>query len=42
MKTIFAFFGGMVFLLSVLGAVGIGNFVLIYSADKVTCTKETE
>lgn len=39
MKTIFAFFGAVVFALSVLGAFGVGNFVLIYSADKVSCEK---
>jgi len=39
MKTILACFGGFVLTLSILGAFNIGNFVLMYSPNKITCTK---
>ena len=39
MKTIFAWTGAFVLALSVLGALGVGNFVLMYSPDKIACTK---
>ena len=42
MKTVLAFIGGYVLLLFVLGSFNIGNFVLMYSPDKITCTKENE
>lgn len=42
MKTVLAFGGAFVLLLSLLGAFGIGNFVMIYSPDKISCTKEKE
>lgn len=42
MKTIFAWIGGFVWFLAVLGMFNIGNFVLMYSPDKITCTKENE
>ena len=42
MKTILAIFGGFVLALSILGSVGVGNFVLIYSPDKITCEKESK
>ena len=40
MKTMLAIFGGFVIVLSILGTIGIGNFVLIYGPDKITCTKD--
>lgn len=40
MKTLLAWIGGFVLFLSILGAFDIGNFVLMYSADKINCTKE--
>jgi len=40
MKTVLAFIGGFVLFLSVLGMFNIGNFVMIYSPDKINCTKE--
>jgi hypothetical protein len=39
MKTIFAWFGAFVLFLSLLGIFNIGNFVMMYSMDKITCTK---
>lgn len=39
MKTMLAIVGGFVILLSVLGTIGIGNFVLMYSPEVITCTK---
>ena len=42
MKTVLAFIGGYILLLFVLGMFNIGNFVLMYSPDKITCTKENE
>jgi hypothetical protein len=40
MKTLLAILGGFVLFLTVLGLLGVGNFVLMYSPDKITCTKE--
>lgn len=40
MKTFLAFIGGLTVLLGLLGTFGVGNFVYIYSVDKITCTKE--
>jgi hypothetical protein len=42
MKTILAFIGGFTLFLSILGMLDIGNFVMMYSPDKITCTKESE
>ena len=42
MRLIFAFIGAFVLLLAVLGTFGIGNFVLIYGPDKITCTKDAK
>jgi hypothetical protein len=42
MKTIFACAGAFVLALSILGALGVGNFVLMYSPDKIACTKGTQ
>lgn len=42
MKTVLACTGAFVLLLSLLGAFGVGNFVMIYSPDKISCTKEKE
>jgi hypothetical protein len=39
MKTILACFGGFVLCLAVLGALNIGDFVLMYSPNQITCTK---
>jgi hypothetical protein len=42
MKTVLAWFGGFVLVLTLLGILGIGNFVMMYSPHKITCTKEIE
>ena len=42
MKTLLACIGAFVLFLSIMGAFGVGNFVLMYSPDKITCNKETE
>jgi hypothetical protein len=42
MKTVLAWIGGFVLFLSVLGMLDVGNFVLMYSPDKITCIKEKE
>ena len=42
MKTMFAVTGAFILFLSLLGAFGVGNFVMMYSPDKITCTKEKE
>jgi hypothetical protein len=41
-KTALACVGGFVLCLAVLGLFNIGNFVMMYSPDKITCTKESE
>lgn len=38
MKTALAIFGGVVFTLSVLGAVGVGHFYLYYGKELPRCT----
>jgi hypothetical protein len=40
MKTVFACVGVFVLFLTVLGMLGIGNFVMIYDSKKITCVKE--
>jgi hypothetical protein len=40
MKTLLATLGGFVLFLTVLGLLDVGNFVMMYSPDKITCTKE--
>lgn len=42
MKTIFAIIGAFTILLGLLGAFGVGNFVMIYSPDKISCVKGVE
>jgi hypothetical protein len=42
MKTLLAIFGTFVLTLSILGAFGVGNFVMIYSPNKISCEKETK
>jgi hypothetical protein len=42
MKTMFAIVGAFIVALSVLGALDIGNFVMIYSPDKISCVKGTD
>jgi hypothetical protein len=42
MKTLFALIGAFTVLLGVLGAFGIGNFVMMYSPDKISCSKGVE
>lgn len=42
MKTFFALVGAATFALWLLGTLGIGNFVLMYSPDKITCTKDSK
>ena len=42
MKTMFAIFGGFVLFLALLGTLNIGNFVLMYSPDKISCVKGNE
>ena len=41
MRTVLAWIGGFVLFLSVLGMLNIGNFVMIYSPNKITCDKES-
>jgi hypothetical protein len=41
MKNFLAFVGGLTVILAVLGLFGVGNFVYVYGADKITCTKES-
>jgi len=40
MRNFLAFVGGLTVILAVLGSFGVGNFMYIYGADKITCTKE--
>jgi hypothetical protein len=42
MKTMFAIVGAFTLALGLLGAFGVGNFVMMYSPDKITCAKGTE
>ena len=42
MKTFLAFVGGFVLFLAVLGSFNVGNFVLMYSPDKISCVKEAK
>lgn len=42
MKTMLAIIGAFTVFLGLLGAFGVGNFVMIYSPDKITCTKGVE
>jgi hypothetical protein len=39
MKTFLAVIGGFVLCLGVMGSLGIGNFVLMYSPDEISCVK---
>ena len=39
LKNTFALFGAFVLLLTVLGMLGIGNFVLMYSPNPIVCVK---
>ena len=41
MKTMLAIVGAFTLMLGLLGSFGIGNFVMIYSPDKITCNKES-
>ena len=40
MKNVLAIIGALTVILGLLGTFGVGNFVYIYSAEKITCTKE--
>lgn len=42
MKTMFAIVGAFTVALGILGAFGVGNFVMMYSPDKITCNKESQ
>jgi hypothetical protein len=42
MKTVFTVIGAFTVALGVLGAFGVGNFVMMYSPDKITCNKESK
>jgi len=42
MKTMFAVVGAFTISLGILGAFGVGNFVMMYSPDKISCVKEKE
>ena len=42
MKTMFAIVGAFTVALSILGAFGIGNFVMMYGPDKISCVKGVE
>ena len=39
MKTALACIGSVVLFLTLLGMLNIGNFVMIYSPEKISCTK---
>jgi hypothetical protein len=39
MRTVLAVIGGFVILLAVIGMLNIGNFVMMYSPDKISCVK---
>jgi hypothetical protein len=41
-KTVLAWIGGFGIFLAVLGMLGIGDFVVMYSPDKITCVKENK
>ena len=42
MKTMFAIIGAFTVFLGILGAFGVGNFVMMYSPDKISCVKGVE
>jgi hypothetical protein len=42
MRTALACIGGFVLFLTVLGMLNIGNFVLMYSPNKISCSKGVE
>jgi hypothetical protein len=42
MKTMFTIVGAFTVALGILGAFGVGNFVMMYSPDKISCIKEVE
>lgn len=42
MKTMFAIVGAFTLALGVLGAFGFGNFVMMYSPDKISCVKDSQ
>lgn len=42
MRTMFALIGAFTLFLGLLGSFGIGNFVMMYSPDKITCSKGIE
>lgn len=42
MKTMLAIVGAFTLALGLLGAFGVGNFVMIYSPDKISCVKGVE
>ena len=39
MKTMLAIVGAFTVALGILGAFGVGNFVMMYSPDKISCVK---
>ena len=41
MKTALAIVGAFTVFLGLLGAFGVGNFIMMYSPDKISCTKES-
>ena len=42
MKTLLAIIGSFTLVLGVLGAFGVGNFVMIYGPEKISCLKGVE
>ncbi len=42
MKTMLAIVGAFTLALGLLGAFGVGNFVMIYSPDKISCVKDSQ
>ena len=42
MKTLFALIGAFTVFLGILGTFGVGNFVMIYTPDKISCVKGVE
>lgn len=39
MKTVLAIIGACTVFLGLLGSFGVGNFIMIYSPDKISCIK---
>jgi hypothetical protein len=42
MTTVLAIIGAFTVFLGLLGAFGVGNFVMMYSPDKISCVKDSQ